>query len=278
MTPWLEVIIPVANPGKELEVTAASLVAQTDRNFAVVLSDNYPSTGQQHLAAAQAQLTAANIPVRRVCPPLALGRIEHWNWAHAQAEADWIKPLFAGERLLPAYVGRLQKCVSQRPRAQFVRCDAEISSEWGRETLHAPFTQDLVSPAEFLNYFPAQSAWLGNLINVAYTRVAWRALGGYSVHLLAGAPLNLNVLMALHHGVVNMPECLAAFECPEPTSPLSGRAGRFSRSLEMWLILRQARNYCDSAKLTWPERGILPALWRQIVASAPKTPPLPLTI
>jgi len=46
----------------------------------------------------------------------------------------------------------------------------------------------------------------------------------------------------------------------------------------MWLILRQARNYCASAKLPMAERGILPALWRQHRCIRAKNTALPLTI
>ncbi len=90
MKPGLEIIIPIRNPGPALASTIASLTAQTDGNFGVVLSDNCSTEGLPNLEAAQQQLTAAGISARRVRPPRALGRVEHWNWAHAQGEADWL--------------------------------------------------------------------------------------------------------------------------------------------------------------------------------------------
>src|SRR5689334_11990554 len=96
MDPKLEIILPIRNPGVSLAQTVASLLAQTDRQFSVLLSDNYSTTGSNYLDAAQEQITAAGVPVRRLKPPCELKRIEHLNWAHARAQGDWLKPLLPG--------------------------------------------------------------------------------------------------------------------------------------------------------------------------------------
>jgi hypothetical protein len=261
MTPALEIILPIRNPGDELTATVASLASQTDPRFGVILSDNFSSTGLDLLAAAEACLAAAGISVRRHRPPLALGRIEHWNWAHAQSQATWLKPLLAGGRLQPTYVERLLGCINDRPAARFIRCDAELQTEWGPETLRAPFAQATITPADFLNYFPARADWLGNLLNVAYHRVAWLATGGYSVHLPACAALNLNVILALHHGLENLPERLVAAEFAEGRSLNEITGSRVNLWLELWLVMRQARNYCLATKLPWPDGGVARGVW-----------------
>ena len=84
MNSGLEIIIATRNSVRELAQTAASLAAQTDREFGVLISDNFSTNGVSHLDAARRQLVAAGIAVRRVKAPFELQRVEHWNWAHAQ--------------------------------------------------------------------------------------------------------------------------------------------------------------------------------------------------
>jgi hypothetical protein len=254
MTNWLDIILPVRNPGPELASTAASLAAQTNREFGIILSDNQSATGLDHVAAAEQDLTASGIPVRRIRPPFALGRIEHWNWAHSESRAAWLKPLLSGQRVEPAYIARLRQCADEHPQAQIVRCDAEIQTEWGLETVRAPFDQHWLAPGELLNHFPANVAWISNLSNMAYTRATWAATGGYDVHFPACAPLNLNVVLALRYGLANMSETLARSESPVSLNALPGN--RVNLWLELWLMMRQLRNGCMGSKLPWPAAGV----------------------
>ena len=180
MTPTLEILIPAGTPGDGLAETAASLAAQTDRRFEVLLGENFAGTGSEQRAEAEKQLAAAGIAVRRADAPFEMKRLEYWNHAHSQARADWLKPLLPGEILKPEYVARLRRRVEEKPQAQFVRCDAELRTDWGIETVRAPFGESSIAAAQFGDYFPARVDWLCRAANVAYSRLAWLAAGGYS--------------------------------------------------------------------------------------------------
>lgn len=259
MSAGLEIILPVRNGSRPLLQTAASLAAQTDRRFSVLLSDDFSATGPAQIEEAQHQLASAGIAVRRLRPPRGLKRIEHWNWAHAQSRAGWLKLLLPGEELRPAYVERLGELVARKQHARFVRCDLALQTEWGRPVECAPFAGSGVAPAEFSHYFPRRTAWISRSINVACERTAWLAVGGYATQLPACAALNFNVIQALHHGVENLAEPLAFVNSTEAPS-LNGNGGeRVNSVLETWLILRQARNYCLAAKLPWTTRHLLSA-------------------
>jgi hypothetical protein len=259
MSAGLEIIVPVRNGCRRLLETTASLAAQTNRRFAVLLSDDFSATGPAQIEEAQHQLAAAGIAARRLRPPRGLKRLEHWNWAHAQSRADWLKLLLPGEELRPAYVERLEELAAQKPRAKFIRCDLALQTEWGSAEERAPFTRSAVGPAEFTDYFPRRWGWISRSINMACERTAWLAAGGYAMQLPACAALNFNVIQALHHGVENLGEPLAFVNSTEGPA-LNGNGGeRVNSVLEMWLILRQARNYCQAAKLPWTTRHLLPA-------------------
>jgi hypothetical protein len=258
MTPELEIILPVRNPGAEFTRTVASLVAQTEGDFGVILSDNFSDTGHDHLTDARRRLAAANIPVRNVRPPRELERIEHWNWAHAQAQSAWLKLLLPGERLMPEYVARLRQICRENPRAGLVRCDAEVATEWGPETELAPLTRASLRPVEFVEHFPGRKDWVSRSANMAYSRVAWQAAGGFAPHFPACAALHLNVILALHQGLENLPERLAVVDSTEARALNEKGGGRVNVWLEQWLIMRQARNYCLAAKLPWSKKWLLP--------------------
>jgi hypothetical protein len=251
MTPTLEILIPVKNPGERLVQTAASLAAQTDRGFAVRLSDNCSQTGAEHIEEAARQLSAAGITVHRTKTPREIKRLEHRNLIHSEARADWLKPLEAGDILQASYVAQLRGRIAEQPRAALIRCDAELQTEWGIDTVRAPFKEPRITATRVTDYFPAKVEWLCRAANVAYSRLAWLEAGGYSNHLTGFASLNLNLTLALHHGVENIAAPLVRLESADRL-PLNESAGeRVNLPLELWLILRQARNYCLAAKVPW---------------------------
>ena len=255
--PPLEIIIPVHSGDGDLAATIASLVAQTDRRFSVLLSNNLAPGASATPNEAERKLIAAGITVRRAKPPKDVSLVEHWNLAHHEATADWLKPLAPGEHLQPGYVGALLARIAERPHARFIRCDAEINTDWGTEVLRAPFSQAAISPAEVVAFFPKRIDWLSRLVNVAYRRPAWLAAGGFSPQFPAFAALNLNVILALHHGVENIAPPLVTADYTDRFRLNAIGRGRVNLCLELWLLLRQARNYCLSAKIAWPGRCLL---------------------
>ena len=251
MTPTLEILIPVKNPDARLVQTTASLAAQTDRSFTVRLSDNRSQTGTPHIEEAARQLAAAGIAVHRTETPREIKRLEHRNLIHSEAQADWLKLVHAGDILRADYVEQLRRRIAEQPRANLVRCDAELRTEWGVETARAPFKEARIPAARIGDYFPARVEWLCRAANMAYSRLAWLEAGGYSNHLTGFASLNLNLTLALHHGVENIALPLVQLESAD-LLPLNETAGeRVNLPLELWLVLRQARNYCLAAKVPW---------------------------
>src|SRR2546421_4203992 len=104
-----EILIPVRNPTEVLGKTVESLASQTDKGFSVLISDNFSTSGQEHLERALAALAQAGLSARRIQPPAELGRVEHWNWLHYQSGAQWLKPLFTGDWLERDYVAAVRE-------------------------------------------------------------------------------------------------------------------------------------------------------------------------
>src|SRR6516164_7731796 len=160
MSCWLEIVMPVRNPGAKLLETGASLAAQTERGFGVLLSDNFSTNGQEIIAQFCEAMRAAEIPVRRVQPDYELGRVQHWNWAHGQGEAEWLKPLFVGDLLKPNLVASHRRRIESKPGAQIIRCEFELAIAGKiQPAVRVPFQQESLTPTEFLNYFPSLGNW-----------------------------------------------------------------------------------------------------------------------
>jgi hypothetical protein len=261
---WLEIIIPVRNPDAKLLETGASLIAQMDRNFGILLSDNHSTTGQDMMEQFQHEMVSAGITVRQVKPPYALGRVQHWNWAHGEGRAEWLKPLFVGDLLLPAYIERLRQRTQIKLNAQIIRCEFEVRENGKVRITSVPFQQESLSPAEFLSYYPLLGNWIGGPINVAYRRAAWQAAEGYSPQLPACADLKLNSALAVRHGLEIIHEPLAVFQLHEQRFSHGIGKRRVNGCFELWLILRELRIYCLKAGLPWPENGVWRATWLQI--------------
>jgi hypothetical protein len=251
----LEIILPVRECGVALSQTVASLLAQTDRNFAVVLADKFSRTNGNSVDATQRQLSAGGISTRRIKAPFQMNEIEHLNWACARSEAAWLKPLFPGEQLKPGYTARLKQRIAARPNARIISCDWTRETEWGTETITANFSRDSLTAAEFSNYFPAGFSFFSCPINFAYHPTAWQAMGGYSTELPHYAALNLHLLLVLHYGLENLHEILAH---GSPTKQCLNESGgaKVNHWLELWLVLKQAAIYCRAAGKPWPTKWL----------------------
>jgi len=262
MTPTLEILVPAGAQAGRLNQTVASLVAQTDRRFSVLLGENAGRAGLEEAADAEKQLAAVGIMVRRLARSNDSTRIEHWNGLHAHARADWLKPLVCGDTVKPGYIAALLRRLEERPAARLVRCDVEVLTQWGLETVRAPFDEPSVSPAEFADYFPARVDWICRSANVAYSRTSWSMTGGYCNQLPGFTSLNLNVTLALHHGLENLAAPLASVESRDLLPWNECEGDRVNFAAELWLILRQARNYCLAANVPW--RG---GVWSRAAAA-----------
>jgi hypothetical protein len=266
MTAWLEVIMPMRNPTGILLQSINSLAAQTRKNLAVLISDNHSTQGLEIIEEARRILQAAAIPIRIVRPSLELKRVEHWNWAHSEAQADWLKPLFVGDILFPAYVEKVFQRVTEKPEAKFIRCEMESRQEGATTmTTRIPFSEESLTPADVVRYYPRLGNWIGGPVNVAYHRLAWQISGGYMPQLPACADLQLYLTMILRHGLESIPTPLVAFQLhPQRFSHKIG-SRNISGNTEQWLIFRQMQNQCREENLDLPSSAARYALWQQFL-------------
>lgn len=207
----LDIVVPVRNPTAVFQKTVQSLVNQTDRTFSVLISDNFSSSGTEFIDEAMTVLREANVPVRKIQPPGELGRVEHWNWAHAQSAGDWLKPLFSGDWLETAYLSQCRRVMSEVPAVQFIACYASYHYPSRTKLENCAGLSGLVDPRLVVKISLSQGNFWGAPVNILYHRIAFSAMGGYNPALPICADFDLYCRIALHYPTYIIPVALANF-------------------------------------------------------------------
>ncbi len=209
----LEIIIPARNPTDLFAKTIDSLLAQTDRNFRVLISDNHSVHGGEHIENAMEQLRGAGIPVEKVRPPEELQRVEHWNWLHFRSTAEWVKPLFAGDWLAPEYVSTVCGEIAREPRCLYVYTAYELhtAGHTAEQVCSAWSSGHYRSPLEWQNVVLRYAMQFGPPSVAVYRRDAFIASGGYRTSLPICADSLFFCAMAARFGATGFGKFLSHF-------------------------------------------------------------------
>lgn len=206
-----EILIPVRNATEVFAKTIDSLVTQTDKNFSVLISDNFSTNGREHIEKALIQLEKAGIAARRVQPPGELGRVEHWNWLHYQSEADWLKPLFAGDWLEPDYIESVRKAGNSDPRCAYIYTGYQYHRGTETITTISKWTGRFFTAREMQEVVLRYAMQFGPPSAAAYSRTAFLGLGGYAAELPITADSFLFCTLAARFGAFGVPKALCHF-------------------------------------------------------------------
>jgi len=248
----LEVLIPVRNPTEVFFKTIDSIAAQTDRNFTVLISDNFSKTGQEYVENALAKLDGAGIAGRRIQPPAELGRVEHWNWLHYQSGAGWYKPLFAGDWLEPDYFAALHGIISGEPRCGYVYSGHVLHRGGGIQTVLSHWRGRFFTPEEMQDVVIRFAMQFGPPSAAAYRRDIFFNSGGYDPRLPICADSLLFCQLAARNGAYGLPKAYTHFLI---------HAARFSHQLpekERETFREVLRYYAELGICAWQERWRFP--------------------
>ncbi|MDB6022021.1 MAG: hypothetical protein JWQ04_1878 [Pedosphaera sp.] len=208
----LEIILPLRNPTGVLEQTVMSLTGQSDRRFSVLLSDNHSTQGGELIEAAAAQFQAAGIAIRRVRPPFELGRVEHWNWAHHEAAAEWTKPVFAGDWLEKNYVEKVRAASQANPECRYIYASFVVHRQNADpEIVRGIWAGKFETAAYMERAILRYGMQFGPPSAAAYEREVFIILGGYPTALPICSDNLLFCTMASRFGALGLMEPLCHF-------------------------------------------------------------------
>lgn len=243
-----EIVIPLRNPTEVLLKTARSLLAQTERGFSVLLSDNGAGAESAVATEAMRMLGEASIPVRLIRPPEELGRVEHWNWSHRQASAEWIKPLFVGDWLEPGYAAATRAAIEARSGAEIVNCSFRRHLPGGALD-DALYPGGFRSPAEVMEEACREGNNFGGPINICFRKLAFELVGGYPPALPVSADFWLILMLALRGGLYTCPEVLANFNFHPDRFTTNFPYDRIDGDRELFIILLAATSQANFSGL-----------------------------
>ena len=210
----LEVLIPLRNPTEVLQSSIDSLVAQTDRDFSVLLSDNHSTSGGQFVAEALETLQTAGITVKRIQPPWELERVEHWNWLHFQSRADWLKPLFAGDWLEADYIVSVRRETEVTRECRYIYTGYRFHDvKHGTSAKVIPgWAGGFRTPTEMRDVVLRYAHQFGPPSCAAYQRDAFCAVGGYRTTFPICADSLFFCALAGHFGATGIARALSNFQ------------------------------------------------------------------
>jgi len=249
-----EILIPVRNATDVFRKTVESLAAQTDKEFTVLISDNFSQSGHEHIDWALSLLGEAGIRARRVSPPTELGRVEHWNWLHYQSGADWLKPLFAGDWLEPDYIQSVRNAASSDPRCEYIYTGYQYHRGTETSTTISKWTGRFFTPQEMQEVVLRYAMQFGPPSAAAYSSTAFLSLGGYAAELPITADSFLFCTMAARFGAYGVPKALCHFNI---------HANRFSTTLPEQRLYthRETLTYVFTlAYHAWTEKDNFPVM------------------
>lgn len=242
-----DVLIPVRNATEVLLDSVRSLVGQEVRPFRVLLSDNHSTSGKDILEEAESVLRVGGVEVQRLRPTRELGRVEHWNWLHHQAAGEWLKPLFAGDQLRPAYFR--QALAEMEKGASYIYSAYVYRTSEGEQTVVPSWAGRTLSAEEGAEVVGSYGMQFGPPSVALYRKEAFVACGGYSPNLQITADSAFFCLLTSLFGATGLKDPLVEFFI---------HPGRFSKRLPaMQQALRQEEFTCYSllSYFLWTRRA-----------------------
>jgi len=250
----IEILIPLRNITEVIQKTVQSLIAQTCRDFRVVISDNFSTTGQEWSDWAFRELQSNGVSVRKIKPPAELGRVEHWNWIHYESHATWLKPLFGGDSLEPDYIASVCAAVIEAPECAYVFCGYRYCHGEVCQDIQSPFANCYIPASEMQDLVLRYGMQFGPPSAAFYKREVFLKSGAYDPSLPICADSLLFCKMAARNGAYRMQRVGIHFLI---------HSARFSNSLpgKQQATFRETLCYYADLGLTgWHERWRFPVI------------------
>lgn len=131
--PSLTIAIPFHKGKDFLQRAMASVIAQTDPGWELVVCDDGPETNVASLVS-----SIADPRVRYVRADGPSGMVANWNRCLDNAQSSWVTLLHADDELLPNYVGVMRNATAQAHQAAGFFCQTKILDGMGKECFSFP--------------------------------------------------------------------------------------------------------------------------------------------
>lgn len=220
MKPKISVCVPTYNGSQFLRECLDSILAQTFSNFELLIVDDRSSDNTVEIAE---EYAAKDSRINVMINPQNLGLVGNWNRCLEITKGEWIKFVFQDDLLAPDCLGKMLAATTfGKPiiycRREFIFEDGTMEST-KKDYLSHPSAQNLF--ADNIEISAQQYAelalknigtnFVGEPTSLMFQRNVFYQFGSFNPHLIMICDFEFYTRVAIHTGIVQVPEVLASF-------------------------------------------------------------------
>ncbi|MBV8882430.1 MAG: glycosyltransferase family 2 protein [Chroococcidiopsidaceae cyanobacterium CP_BM_RX_35] len=251
MKPLVSVCVPTYNGAKYLRECLDSVLAQTFTNFELIVVDDHSS--DETLSIAQEYATQ-DFRIRVDQNKHNLGLVGNWNRCVELAQGEWIKFVFQDDLIEPTCLE--QMLAASKPESAIICCRRIFMFEPGIPEDTRQEYRDFAENASMSKVFPNlteisasdycqaildQSSYIINFVgeptSVMLHRSVFRRFGYFNPYLIMYCDIEFWTRVAVHTGIIYIPETLAKFRVHDKATTVVSRAKRYYRAWMLDLLI-----------------------------------------
>lgn len=220
--PAVSICVPTYNGKKHLSECINSIIAQSFKNFEVLICDDQSSDGTLDYAR---ELAKGDERFRFILNSRRFGLVGNWNNCVQQARGDWIKFVFQDDVISPSCVEKLL-AACQREDKLFGFCErdfifedgvSETHREWlakHQQSLRSEYGASPVVSAEQTTRLAANDPSYNPVGEPTVTLISkklFQKVGGFDESLIQLCDAEFWYRVMINYGAVFIPERLASF-------------------------------------------------------------------
>lgn len=246
MQPLVSICIPTYNGAKYLRECLDSVLAQTFTDFEVLFVDDQSSDETMSIAQAYAAKDT------RICVKQNeqnLGLVGNWNRCIELAQGEWIKFVFQDDLIAPECLEKM--LAASKPDSSIICSSRNFILEQGLPkevqqyyknlvTLETLFPQSTeISASDYCKAVLLRTGYnfVGEPTSVMLRRDVFQKFGNFNPHLIQFCDLEFWTRVAIHTGIISVPETLATFRVHSNATSAKNNSGRQYRTYTLDALL-----------------------------------------
>ena len=245
MNPLISVCIPTYNGAKYLKECLDSVLTQTLTDFEILIVDDRSSDNTVDIAQEYANRDPR---IRVIVNERNLGLVGNWNRCVELAKGEWIKFVFQDDLIEPQCLEKM--LAASKPNVPIIACrrqflfEDEVTEETKKEyqkfitylSLDAVFAETReISALEYcraiLDHLGVN--FIGEPTSIILRKSAFRQFGLFNSYLIHICDFELWSRVAIHTGLIYVPETLATFRIHNTATSTTNKNNRQYRA---WLL------------------------------------------
>jgi glycosyltransferase involved in cell wall biosynthesis len=247
MQPIVSVCIPTFNGAKYFRECLDSVLAQTFTDFEILVVDDRSSDETFNIAQ---QYAARDRRLRLLQNERNLGLVGNWNRCIELAQGEWIKFVFQDDLIAPLCLERM--LAASKTESAIIFCQRNFTFETGTSEATRQYYLTYVSSPQTVfsnlteisasDYCKATLNHMGiNIVGeptaVLLHRSVFYRFGTFNPQLIAACDREFWTRVAVHTGIIFVPETLATFRVHSASSSAKSFANRMYRLTKLDLLV-----------------------------------------